>query len=62
MTIFRKTLEPTKKDISCPRAKKKLQQDGRSAIMIKSNPISIRKMTHRLQNNNTKEILTLLSF
>ena len=32
----------------------------RGAIMIKSNPIPTRWVTHRLENNNTKEVLPLL--
>ena len=51
---------PPKKDT--PRSKtKKLQQDSRrEAITIKSNPIPARWVTHRLENNNTKEVLALL--
>ena len=41
-SIDRRTMEPTKKDISRPK-KKKLQQDGRRGTnMIKSNPVSVR--------------------
>ena len=41
-SIDRRTMEPTKKDISRPK-KKKLQQDGRRGTnIIKSNPISVR--------------------
>ena len=32
----------------------------RGTVMIKSNPIPTRWVTHRLENNNTKEVLTLL--
>ena len=60
ITINRRTLEPTKKYTPCPK-KKKLQQDGRRcAIMIKSNPIHAWWVIHRLKNNNTKEVLSLL--
>ena len=60
-TINRKMLEPTKRDTLCPRTKKQPQQDGRRGkIKIKSNPITIGWVTHRLENNNTKEVFTLL--
>ena len=61
-TIHRRTLEPTKKkDTPCPKTKRKPEQDGRKGvIVIKSNPISAGWVTHRLENNNTKEVLTLL--
>ena len=43
---------PPKKDTPCPKTKKKLQKNGRrSAIMIKSNFIPIRWVTHKLHNN-----------
>ena len=43
-----------KKDTPHPKTKKKPKQDGkRGTIMIKSNP-------HKLKNNNTKEVLSLL--
>ena len=52
---------PTKKDTPCPKTKKKPQQDGRrGAVKIKSNPIPAGWVTHKLENNNTKEVLTLL--
>ena len=52
---------PPKKDTPCPKTKKKPQSDGRrGAIMIKSNPIPAKWMTHKLENNNTKEVLPLL--
>ena len=56
-------LEPTKnkKDTLHPKTKKKPQQyDGRGIIMIKSNPISAGWVTHKLENNNAKEVLPLL--
>ena len=60
-TIHRRTLEPTNKDTPHPKTKKELQWDGRrGAIMIKSNPIPTRWVTSRLENNNTKEAVTLL--
>ena len=53
--------DPPKKYILRPKTKKKLQLDGRrDAIMIKSNPIPIRRVTPKLENNNTKEVLPLL--
>ena len=43
---------PPEKDTPCSKTKKKLQWDGRrSAIMIKSNFIPIRWVTHKLHNN-----------
>ena len=40
--------------------KKKPQQDSRrGTVIIKSNPIPPRWVTHRLENNNTKEVLPL---
>ena len=52
---------PPKKDTSYPKTKKKPQQDGRKGtIMIKSNLISAVWVTHKLENNNTKEVLPLL--
>ena len=52
--------QPTK-DTSCPKTKKKLQQDGRrGTITIKSNPIPAGWMTHKLENDNNKEVLPLL--
>ena len=63
-TIDKKMLESTKKkkkkDTPQPKTRKKLQQDSRSGtIMIKSNPIPARWVTHRLENSNTKEVLPL---
>ena len=50
-----------KEDNSHAKTKKKPQQDGRKGtIMIKSNPIPARWVTHRLENNNTKKVLALL--
>ena len=54
-------LEPTKKYIPCPETKENLQEDGRrGTITMKSNPLPAKWVTYRLENNNTKEILTLL--
>ena len=55
-------LEPTKKkDTLRSKTKEKLQQDRRrGTIMIKSNPIPMRRLTLRLEDNNTKEVLALL--
>ena len=54
-------LEPTKKRYPCPKTKKKPEQDGRrDTITIKSNPIPTRWLTHKLENNNIKEVLPLL--
>ena len=55
------TNKQTNKYTPHPQSKDKPQQDGRrSAIMIKSNPILARWITHKLRNNNTKEVLPLL--
>ena len=52
---------PIKKDNPCSKLKKKSQLDGRrGAITIKSNLIPSGWLTHRLENSNNKEILTLL--
>ena len=49
-------LEPTKKDTLHPKTKKKPQRYGRSGtIVIKSNPIHDRWVTHKLENNYTTE-------
>ena len=58
-TIDRRALEPTK-DTPCPKTKKPQQDSRGCAIMIKSNPIPTGWVTHRLENDNTKEVLTLL--
>ena len=55
--IERKTLELTKKDTLHPKTKEKPQWDGRrGAITIKSNPITTRWVTHKLENNYTMEV------
>ena len=47
---------PPNKDTLCPKTKKKLQQDGRRVtIMMKPNFIPAGWVTHKLENNNTKE-------
>ena len=52
---------PIKKDNPCSKLKKKLQLEGRrGTITIKSNLIPSGWLTHRLENSNNKEILTLL--
>ena len=56
----KKPLEPTKKDTLHPKTKEKPQWSGRrGTIMIKSNHIPARWVTHRLENNYTTEILPL---
>ena len=48
---------PPKKDTPHPKTKKKLHQDGRrGTITIKSNAIPVGWVTHKLENNNTKEV------
>ena len=52
---------PAKKDIPHPKTNTKPQPDDRKgAIMIKSNPMPAGWMTHKLENNNAKELLPLL--
>ena len=52
---------PPKKDTPRPKTKKKPQQEGRKgSITIKSNPIPAGWVTHKLENSNSKEVLTLL--
>ena len=59
-TTDRRTLEPTKKDM-CPKIKEKPQWDcRRGANKIKSNSTPAGWTTHKLENNNTKEIPPLL--
>ena len=58
--IDRKTLELTKKDTPHPKTKEKPQWDGRrGAITIKSNPITARWVTHKLENTYTTEVHSL---
>ena len=50
-----------KKDTPRPKTKEKPQRDNRIVtIMIKSNLILARWATHKLENNNTKEVFSLL--
>ena len=52
---------PPKKNTSHSKTKKKPQQDSRrDTITTKSNPIPVGWVNHRLENNNIKEVLTLL--
>ena len=52
--IDRKTLELTKKDIPHPKTTEKPQWDGRrGTITIKSNPITARWVTHKLENHRS---------
>ena len=63
MAIDRGHWKPLKKRTMpyCPKTKKKLQQDGRMGTnTIKSNPIHAKRETHKLKNNNNKEVLQLL--
>ena len=54
-------LKPTKKNMLHPKTKKKPQQDSRrGTITIKSNLIPAKRVIHKLENNNTKEVLPLL--
>ena len=50
-----------KEDTPSPKTKNKPQQDGRrGVIMIKSNPTAAGWVTHKLENNNSREVLPLL--
>ena len=52
---------PPKKDTPHIRTKEKLQPDGRrGAITIKPDPIPTGWVTHKPENNNTKDFLPLL--
>ena len=52
---------PPKKVPPHPKTKAKPQGDGRrGTIMMKSNPIPAGLVTHKLENNKTKEVLPLL--
>ena len=59
LAVNRRMLNLLKTDTSCPKTKKPQQDSRRGTIMIKSNPIPPRWMTHRLENSNTKEVLPL---
>ena len=53
-------IKDTKKNTQCPMTKKPEGDGRRGTIMIKSNPIPTRWVTHKPQNNNTKEVFPLL--
>ena len=56
----RKTGEPAKKYTPHSKIKKKLQEDGRRGEnMIKLDPLTAAWATHNLENNDTKEVLSL---
>ena len=59
-TINRRMLEPIKKRYPMSKDKEELRDGRRGAIMMTSNPIPIGWTTHKLENNNTKEVLPLL--
>ena len=59
-TINRRMLEPIKKRYSMSKDKEELWDGRRGAITMTSNPIPIGWATHKLENNNTKEVLPLL--
>ena len=60
-TINRRMLKFIRKRYPHPKTKKKLQWDGRrGTITTKPNLIPSGWVTHRLENNNTKEVLILL--
>ena len=49
-----------KKNTPHPKTKKSQRDNRRGAITIKSNTIPARWVTHKQENNNTKEVLALL--
>ena len=49
-----------KKDTPHSKTKKLNRGGRRDTIMIESNPIPTGWVTHKLENNNTKEVLPLL--
>ena len=52
---------PLKKIPPHPKTKAKPQGDGRrGTITMKSNPIPAGSVTHKMENDNTKEVLPLL--
>ena len=59
--LIREHQNSPKKDTPHPKTKKKSQQDSRrGTIMIKLEPIPTGWVTHRLEINNTKEVLAPL--
>ena len=48
------------RDTPCPKTKMSPHEWQQGPIMIRSNLIPIRWVTHKLENNNTKEVLPLL--
>ena len=50
-------LEHTHNDTPCPKTKKPQQDGRRDTITIKSNSLLAEWATHKLENNNTKDIL-----
>ena len=50
----------SKKDTPCPKAKKPQQDGRRGTATIKSNPIPTKWVTYKLENSNTKDVLSLL--
>ena len=59
-TISRRMLEHTKERCSMSRDKWRASMRWYEGCMLKSNPILTGWATHKLQNNNTKEVLPLL--
>ena len=53
-------LEPIIKRYPMSKDKEELQDGRRGAITMTSNPIPIRWANHKLENNNTNEVLPLL--
>ena len=59
-TTDRRVLEPTKKRYPTSKDKKPQWDSRRGTIRLRSNPITARCVTYKLENSNTKNVLTLL--
>ena len=55
-----RTLEPTKKRYRMSKDEEAAARGRKGVIVIKSNPVSTGWVMHRLENNDAKEVLTLL--
>ena len=59
-TTDRRVLEPTKKRYPTSKDKKQQWDSRRGTIRLRSNPITARCVTYKLENSKTKNVLTLL--
>ena len=60
MTIDRRMLELTRNRYLLSKDKEETTMRQESQNMVKSNPIPARCMTHKLEKNNSKDILPLM--